>query len=106
MVAMRMNAGSGWKKKPSGSATPIPTISWPMTATYGDRHRGWMAVKTGGISRMRPMAYHVLVVALAPAFELAIAEFRMARKTSTQPAPHTALAMPVQGSLLLDVATP
>src|SRR5439155_249788 len=104
MVATRMKAGRGWKKNPSGNATPIPTMSWPMTPTYGERHRGWIRVNTGGISRIRPMAYHVLVVAFALAFEFAIAEFRMARKTRTHAAPHAALPRPVQGSPPLNPA--
>src|SRR5438034_10199054 len=102
IVAIRMNAGRGWKRKPSGRATPSPTMSCPNTAMYGERHRGWIRVNTGGMRRIRPIAYHVLVVAFAPAFELATAEFRMARKTRTHAPPHTILARPVQGSPLLN----
>src|SRR5436309_726278 len=67
------------------------------TATWGDFHRGWTAASLDGSSRIRPIAYQVRVVALAPAFELAMAELMMARNTRTHPAPHTARARASHG---------
>ena len=46
---------------------------------------------------MRPIANHVRVAALEPAFEFAMAEFAIARNTSTQPAPHAARASASHG---------
>src|SRR5438876_10146929 len=98
MVATRTNAtGNGPYFAPSHSDRNTPTTNWTKTATSGDFHRGWMWVKIDGKSRMRPIAYHVRVVALAAALELAMAELAMARKTSTQPAPQTLRARKSHG---------
>src|SRR5438128_6357440 len=99
MVATRMNAtGKGPYLAPSHSDRNTPTTNWANTATSGDFHRGWTWAKAlGKTRRIRAIAYHVRVVALEAAFELAMAELAMARKTSTQPAPHTFRASPSQG---------
>src|SRR2546428_2015958 len=98
MVATRTNAtGNGPYLAPSHRERNTPTTNWTMTATSGDFHRGWTWAKTDGKRRIRPMAYHVRVVALAAAFELAMAELAMARNTSTHPAPHTFLARKSHG---------
>src|SRR5438445_5389526 len=93
MVATRTKAtGNGPYLAPSHSVRNTPATNCTTTATSGDRYRGWMWAKNEGNSRIRPIAYQVRVVALAAAFELAMAEFAMARNTSTHPAPHTFLA--------------
>src|SRR2546422_6234302 len=91
MVATRTNAtGNGPYFAPSHRDRNTPTTNWAKTATSGDFHRGWTWAKAlGKTSRIRAMAYHVRVVALEAAFELAMAELAMARNTSTHPAPHT-----------------
>ena len=89
--------GNGPYLCPNHSATPTPTMNWAITATSGDLQRGWMWAKNPGRSRILPIAYHVRVVALAAAFELAMAELAMARNTTTQPAPHTDRAIASQG---------
>src|SRR6266508_6883669 len=97
IVAMSWNASSGVNWLPSHSATIRAKTNCTVTATYGERLVGCVRAKAAGSRRMRPMAYQVRVVALAPALELAMAEFAIARDTSTQPPPHTARARPSQG---------
>src|SRR6266511_2507761 len=88
MVAMRMNAGS-----------------CAITATCGDFQWGCTDANSEGSRRIRPIAYQVRVVALAPAFEFAMAEFTMARKTN-QAAPHTMCPRPSHGSPSLSAMNP
>src|SRR5438128_841442 len=99
MVATSTKAfGNGPYLWPSHRESPTPTANWANTATSGDFQRGWTWAKAlGKTSRIRAMAYHVLVVALEAAFELAMAELAMARNTSTHPAPHTFRARKSQG---------
>src|SRR2546426_3033742 len=99
MVAPSTNAtGNGPYFAPSHKDRNTPTTNWANTATSGDFHRGWMWAKIeGNTRRIRAIAYHVLVVALEAAFELAMAELAMARNTSTQPAPHTLRARKSHG---------
>src|SRR5438093_11214915 len=82
---------------PSQSDTPTPITSCTHTATRGDLHRGWTWASALGSSRMRPIEKSVRVAAFDPAFEFAIAEFAIARNTSTQPAPHAIRARPSHG---------
>src|SRR6266545_5479033 len=91
---------------PSQSETPIPITSCVHTAMCGDREEGWVRARTDGSSRIRPMENSVRVAALEPAFELAMAELAMARKTSTHPAPHAARARPSHGFPPPEVANP
>src|SRR6266508_5638051 len=102
MVAIRPNAVSGPNWNPSHSGSTIPRTNCAITATYGEWYRGWTLAKALGSRRMRPIAYQVRVVAFAPAFEFAMAEFTMARNTNTHPAPHAARARPSQGLALLN----
>src|SRR6266516_4225369 len=98
IVAMRPKAtGNGPYLCPSQRATPTPTTNCAITATSGDLQRGWVWAKNPGRSRILPIAYQVRVVALAAAFELAMAELAMARNTTNHPAPHTARASPSHG---------
>src|SRR5438105_6339552 len=98
IVATRMNAtGNGPYFAPSHSVRNTPVANCMNTAKSGDLHLGWMWAKTGGNSRIRPIAYHVRVVALEAAFEFAMAELAMARNTTTQPAPQTFRARASQG---------
>src|SRR5262245_9163341 len=82
---------------PSHSATPTPITNCTKTATCGDRYLGWVRPSIAGSRWILPIANQVLVAALEPALEFAIAEFAIARNTSTQPAPHAARASASQG---------
>src|ERR1700736_5484432 len=98
IVAIRPKAvGKGPYLCPSQRVSTTPTTNWTTTATSGERQRRFVWAKIDGRILIRPMAYQVLVVAFAAAFELAMAEFAMARKTTTQPTPHTLRARASQG---------
>src|SRR5712691_8478343 len=98
IVATRKNAvGKGPYLAPSQRVRTTATTNWTNTAKSGDRYRGCVCANAFGRSRILPMAYQVLVVALAAAFELAMAELATARKTTTHPPPHTARASPSHG---------
>src|SRR2546425_5307714 len=98
MVATRPKAtGNGPYLWPNHSVMPTPITNWANTDTSGDRHLLLTWAKTEGRSRIRPMAYQVRVVAFAAAFEFAMAELAMARKTTTHPAPHTDRAIASHG---------
>src|SRR5438477_413100 len=79
MVATRMNAtGKGPYFAPSHRDRNTPTTNWANTATSGDFHRGCTWAKAlGKTRRIRAIAYHVRVVALEAAFELAMAELAL-----------------------------
>src|SRR5215467_13253054 len=100
IVAISANAVSGVYLAPSHSAITSAKTNCAVAATYGERRSGCSRVRAEGSRRIRPIAYQVRVVALAPALALAIAELAIARNTSTQPAPHTARASPSHGLLL------
>src|SRR6266516_2346232 len=106
MVAISPKAVSGPNFCPSHSDTTSPTTSCAITATYGERQRGWVRAKTAGSRRIRPIANQVRVVALEPALELATAEFTIARNTTTQPTPQTVRASPSHGLPPPDAAKP
>src|SRR5215510_10505970 len=82
---------------PSHSATPTPITNCTNTATCGERYLGCVRPSIAGSRWIRPIANQVRVEAFEPAFEFAMAEFAIARNTSTQPAPQTARASASHG---------
>src|SRR5215211_4078487 len=94
-IANARNGSLYWA--PSHSATPRPITNWTNTATCGERYVACVRPRIAGSNRMRPIANHVRVAAFELAFELAMAEFAIARKTRTHPAPHAARASASHG---------
>ena len=72
-------------------------------AGTGDRCRSLTCANAGGNARTRPIANAVRLATFTPALELASVELMIAKKTSTQNRPYSALATPSQEALPVPV---
>src|ERR1700722_16356938 len=97
MVPISANAVSGVYCSPSHRVRPRPAPKVMKIAMYGDFHRGWVAPKKAGSTRIRPIAHCARTEAQPPPLLQAALELSSAMNSTIQPPPQTAVAIRFHG---------